>query len=235
MTGVQLIGKKAVLARYAKLDCEAWALYQGKQFIVGGAGAEDLEGWLTDFEQSGTTAIYTMRVYDCEEIPTSGKAGADYIACVHFKVVDTYDGMGVSGYGNKMGEEIAAIKNQLKKLTERGEEPEEQGGIGAIVTDWLNNPEKLAVIFGIAKQFFTGGSAPAIIPVQPIQKISGFTMSEQPTINASSPEGLERISKALDTLGQCDPDLVRHLEKLATLAVNEPLMFKAVIGKLDGL
>lgn len=236
MTGVQLIGKKAVLQRFAKLECEAWALYQGKQFIVGGIGAEDLEGWLDDFQQSGTTAIYTMRVYDCEEVPTSGNASIDYIACIHFKVVDSYDGMGVSGYNGKLGEKIAALENQIKKLTDREEETEEQGGIGAIITDWLNNPEKLAVVFGIAKQIFTNGSpSPALAAPQPIQKISGFTMTDQPTISASSQEGLERIAKALDTLGQCDPDLVRHLEKLANMASTEPLMFKAIIGKLDGL
>lgn len=234
MTGVQLIGKKAVLTRYSKLNCESWALYQGKQFIVGGTGAEELEGWLDDFQQSGTTAIYTMRVYDFDEAPTSSAASADYVACIHFKVIDTYEGLGVSGYSNKLGEKITAIEERLKKMDEgRGEEPDEPGGIGSIVNDWLQNPDKLAVIFGIAKQIFTGGSAPVMVPTQPIQKMSGFNMQEN--ISASSAEGLARISQALDILGECDPDLVRHLEQLAKLAKTEPAIFKAMIGKLDGL
>lgn len=241
MTGVQLIGKKAILSRYSKLDCESWALYQGKQFIVGGSGIEDLEGWLDDFQQSGTTATYTLRVYDTEEVPTSSNAGGDYIACIHFKVVDSYDNMGIAGYNGKLGEKIAAIETQLKKLTEQEPEPEESSAIGAIVNDWFTHPEKFAAVLGIIKSLFAPAPvpapvlAPAMMPAVPVQKMGGFNMTEQLSVNSSTPEGLERIARALDILGRCDPDLVIHLEKLAKLAETEPLMFKAIISKLDGL
>lgn len=232
MIGVQLIGKKAVIGRYEKLDCEAWALYQGKQFIAGGNGALELQDWLNDFEQSGSTAIYTMRVYDSEECPTSSTSTSNYIACVHFKVVDTYEGLGINGYSNKLTDRIGQIEDTLKKLSKPDDREDDEGsGIGAIVMDWLQNPEKLAVIFGIAKQVFTG--MPVTAPA-PLQTISGFKMSSE-KVSASSPEGLERIAKALDILGEHDPDLVAHLEQLAKLASTEPLLFKHLISKVNGL
>lgn len=239
MTGVQLIGKKAVLTRFEKLECESWALYQGKQFIVGGVGADSLSDWLSDFEQSGSTATYMLRVYDYSEAPTSSTGSADYVACVHFKVTDTYEGYGIAGHSNKLSDRIAGIEEQLKKLNKPDLDDDDDGGtsIGAIVSDWLENPEKLAVIAGIVKQFFPGASAamPVMVPVaKPVQTISGFKM-ENEFINAASPEGLERMTKALDTLGQFDPNIVKNLEALAQLAKDQPALYAVAVEKLHNL
>lgn len=238
MTGVQLIGKKAVLNRFEKLECDSWALYQGKQFIVGGIGSDSLSDWLSDFEQSGSSATYMLRVYDYNEAPTSSTGSTDYIACVHFKITDAYDGYGIAGHSNKLSDRITGIEEQLKRLNKPDLDDDEDRGtsIGAIVSDWLENPEKLAVIAGIIKQFFPGSSPaiPVMIPAKPIQTISGFKM-ENEFINAASPEGLERIGKALDILGQFDPNIVKNLEALAQLAKDQPALYAVAVEKLHNL
>lgn len=237
MTGVQLIGKKAVISRFEKLDCEAWALYQGKQFIVGGVGSDSLNDWLTDFEGSGSTATYTLRIYDCDIAPNSSQAMTEYVSCFQFKVTDQYEGYGIAGHSNRLNDRITSIETELKKLNRPPEDDEnETGMIGAVISDWLTNPEKLAVIVGVVKQIFQGGPVvqPAMVATAPLQTISGFRMNTE-TVSAASHEGLQRISVALDILGQCDPDIVVHLEKLAKLAQEEPLLFKGIISKLDGL
>lgn len=234
MTGVQLIGKNAVITRFEKLGCGSWALYQGKQFIVADAGSDTLNEWLSDFDVTGSTATYILRAYDSETPPTCGTANNDYIACIQFKLTDNYEGYGIAGHSNKLMDRIKGLEDQIKKLEKPDIDDDDEGmSIGAVVSDWLQNPEKLAVVFGIAKQIFTGGSGYTPSP-QPIQSISGMAFNTQ-TVSASSSEGLERISKALDILGTKDPDIVVHLEKLAKLAQDNPDLFKMVVSNLDKL
>src|ERR1700754_4747149 len=162
MIGVNLIGKEAVLRRYNQLDCESWALYQGKQFIVGGTGVDRLEDWLDGFAESGSTATYSLRVYDSNEVPTSGTGNDDYRACINFKVVDSYEGKGISGHGNALMDRIKGLEQKIDQMGSTEGDGDEGDSMGAIVTDWLQNPQKLAVIFGIAKQIFMGGPAEAV-------------------------------------------------------------------------
>src|SRR5689334_9064853 len=124
MTGVQLIGRSAVMQRFDASGCEAWALYQGKQFIVGGVGRSDLDEWLESFEGSGTTATYMVRMYDGDEKPTSSTGGTDYVACMSFKLVDNYEGMGIAGHNNSLMQRLGAIEQKLKKKEEEPEEDE---------------------------------------------------------------------------------------------------------------
>lgn len=228
MTGVQLIGKKSVMDSYGALDCDCWALYQGKQFIVSGSGADDLDRWLTSFEASGTTATYLIRVYDCDTPPTSSTANTDYVACVSFKLTDAYQGMGIAGHNNGLMERIKGIE---KKLDEREEDQDEEGmDLNAVIMGWLTDPAKLAQVAGVIRMFTGGGAAVEAVPaaIQGIGAVSpGAASQEAPAVD------LERLAAALDVLGAKDPKLVEHLEKLAKLAANEPELFKSVISKID--
>lgn len=75
---------------------------------------------------------------------------------------------------------------------------------------------------------------PALVPAQPIQTISGFKM-ETEFIKADSPEGIERLTRALDILGQYDPNVVKNLESLAQLAKNQPALYAVAVQKLENL
>jgi len=228
LTGVQLIGRKAVIERFAKLGTESWALYQGKQFIVGGVGGDVLEEWLTDFEQTESTATYTLRVYDMEQAPTSSSGNADYIACMNFKIVDAYEGYGIAGHNNKLMQRIKGLEEKL----EGKDDDEPETDFNSIIMGWLENREKLGMIAGAIRTLFGGipaqpmGTLPA-----PVQTIAGLDPQNQTQME----DNVTRVSKALDILEKYDPQLVVHLEKLAKLASTDTLMFKAVISKLDAL
>jgi len=228
MTGVQLIGKDKVLQRFETFaDADAWAIYQGKQFIVGGIGTDALDGWLTSFADTGSTATYMLRVFDSDDAPTSSTGNTDYIACLMFKVVDPYDGQGISGHNTKLMERIGALEKRLKEKDD-DDEPEED--LGSVVMGWLSDPVKLNQVAGAVRQIFgTGGNAemPTQLPV-PAQSISGFGTSDKG-------DKLKRLADALDLLEKADPLLVEHLEKLASLSKSDPLIFSAVISKLDAL
>lgn len=235
-TGVQLIGTKSVLARYDRLNCDAWALYQGKQFIVGGIGGDALSEWLQSFDQSGSTATYILRVYDCDEAPTSSTGNTDYVASLNFKVIDQYEGYGIAGHSNKLMDTIRGIQDEIKELKKPPtDDGEDEQTFQSVVMGWLEDPQKLNTVVGVARQIL-GFAAPAVTPALPQgQGIGSCEPGALSPVDAASEDGLTRISNALDILGKCDPDLVVHLEKLAKLAQTEPLIFKAVIGKLDTL
>jgi len=229
MTGVQLIGKNAVLSRFGKSDAESWALYQGKQFIVGGVGGELLDEWLSDFDAAGSTATYTLRIYDIDGAPTSSTGNTDYVACINFKLNDAYEGWGIAGHSNKLMDRIGALEKQLKER----EEDKDDGStdLNSIIMGWLNDPVKLGQVAGAIRQMIGGGGSvqPALIGATPVQTISGFGAA----VEQSDDVKLARIAAALDKLEKRDPKLIDHLEKLASLAETDPGMFTAVISKLD--
>lgn len=230
MPAVNIIGKKALIARFEKMGAEAWALYQGKGFIVSGLGADELTDWLTDFETCESSALYTLRVYDSDTAPTSSQAGSDYLASINFKVVDHYEGMGMISHNNKLADRIKKLEEGIN-----GKEEPEQENLIDIAMGWLKNPEQLGMVVGAIKQLW--GSAPGLQPVgaaaPPPQGIAGF--DPVPGQPAATDDDINRISKALDILGEKDPKIVVHLEKLAKLAKEEPLIFQGVLAKLDAL
>ena len=228
MTGVQLIGRKAVIERFTKLGTESWALYQGKQFICGGTGANDLDEWLADFEATGSTATYTLRVYDTDQAPTSSTGNADYIACMNFKIDDQYEGYGISGHNKNLMERIKGLE---KKLADKDDD-EPDTDFNTVVMGWLENPEKLGMIAGAIRTLMGGATVQPMgaLPA-PVQTISGIDTKNESVME----DNLTRVSKALDILEKHDKQLITHLEKLAQLASTDPIIFKAIISKLDAL
>jgi hypothetical protein len=229
MTGVPIIGKDQVIDRFETLGATAWALYQGKQFIVGGLGADTLDEWLTHFAAAGSTATYMLRAYDADQAPTSATGNADYKACIPFKVVDPYQGMGIAGQNAKLVDRIGALE---KQLTEK--EDDQGDDIGDIVMGWLSDPVKLNQVAGAVRMLLgTGGNVGGYAEqtATPLQTIAG--MNPQPAEDQDAL--LDQVSGALDVLSKKDKDIVKHLKKLADLAEKEPALFSAVLSKLDAL
>lgn len=222
MTGIQIIGRGDILSAYNRLGASSWAVYQGKQFIVGGTDAADLDEWLSMFEKSGTTATYYLRTYDYKEAPTSSTGNSEYTGCIAFKVVDLYEGNGIAGHDKKLMERIGALEQQLQEK----EEPEESEGLDAVIMGWLNDPVKLNQVAGAVRQIF--GKEPVALPGQGIGSVNGPVTAAQ-----QQGDNLDRLGAALDTLEKKDVKLVEHLEKLAALAQSDPALFSSVISKLD--
>lgn len=235
MTGVQLIGKDAVIERFDKLQGDSWAIFQGKQFVVSGDGSTDLLDWLQCFEKTQTTAAYILKVYEGDP-PTSDGTTRPYIAALNFRVVDMYEGAGIGGHNNKVMQRLEGIE---KKLNAEVEQPDDQEqGFDRVIMGWLENPEKLGMIIGAVRQLM-GYSGPAQIPAAvvgaPGQQIGGFKVQEEPASGGVSEEDLVKLSSSLDELQRHDPNIVAHLTKLANLAKSDPFIFKGVLSKLDAL
>lgn len=230
MTGVQLIGKDTVLTAFNKLGYDYWGLYEGKTPKVFGEGADSLADWLELFCSSGGTATYTLKIYDTETLPTSQTGNVDFVASLNFKLVDLYDGAGIAGHTNKLVQRIEGLE---KKIDGAGSDDGEEEDINSVLMGWLSNPEKLGMVVGAFRQLVGSG------PVAPVvsgngtaaqQSMSGFDSNN--TGSATDDEKLQRLAVALDQLEKKDTKLLEHLEKLAKL---DPLIFNAVISKLDAL
>lgn len=234
MTGVQLIGKDAVLRRFEKFDTDTWALFQGKQFIVSGVGPDALADWLEDFSASGSTATYMLRVYDSDIAPSSATAATGYIACMNFKLVDMYEGAGIAGHTTRLMQRIEGIEKRLDTESDDTDDNDRES-INDVLIGWLSNPEKLGLVIGAARQIMGMPPVPGAAAALP-QAISGFNVtSDSSNQGADTDEKLGRLAAALDSLEKSDTNLVGHLEKLAALAKSDPLIFTGVISKLDAL
>lgn len=229
MIGVQLIGRDAVLNRFNKFDTDTWALYQGKQFIVGGVGEEQLSDWLSDLTTSGSTAQYVLRMYDADQPPTAATGNADYVASINFKLVDTYEGQGIHGHSVKLMQRLEAIEKRL----DAEQQEEETESINDVIMGWLTEPEKLGMVVGAAKQLFGLSGA---MPPAPVQAIAGFNVGkDNEQITPGKEQQLQVLSTALDILEKADPNIVMHLDKLAKLSQTDPLIFAGAIAKIDAL
>lgn len=236
MIGVQLIGKQAVIDAFGKLQSSYpgvsyWGIYEGKNPKIFGEGADQLADWLGLFCTSGSTATYTLRAYDTDELPTSQTGTSDYVASLNFKLVDMYEGNGIAGHSTKLVQRLEAIE---KRMAGEDDDDDDTEDIQSIIMGWLSSPEKLGMVAGAIRTLLgnSGAGVPAVasaaVPAQ--QSISGFN-----TASSDVDDKLTRLTTALDQLEKHDPLLLEHLEKLAKLAANDPLIFKAVIGKLDAL
>jgi hypothetical protein len=230
MTGVQLIGKDAVISKFGKFDTDSWALYQGKQFIVGGVGVDELTDWLAGFEAAGSTATYTIKIFDSDTAPTASTANSDYMACMTFKLVDTYEGYGIAGHTTKLMDRIAGLEKKVKEYEEG--DSGDSTDLNDIIMGWFSDPQKLGQVAGAIRQLMGGPGAPPAIPVQ---TVSGVRGEGQVVSYQDKEEDLKRVAVALDDLEKKDPNLIVHLEKLAKLAKNDPLIFQGVLSKLDAL
>ncbi len=222
MGSIQLIGKSAVLAAFDEFDADTWALFDSKSPVLSGQGSDSLEAWLDRFMPGGSTAQYTLRIYD---VDPPIKASTEYIAAFKFRLSDPYAGAGISGHTTKLLERIEGLEKRLEGEGEEGE------GLSGIVMGWLKDPDKLETVVGafrqlIGKEPVTDGSNPSTT----IQTMAGYKVTSD--ANQDDDKKLERLAGILDKLEKKDPKLLDHLDKLSQM---DQLTFSLVISKLDAL
>lgn len=235
MTGIQLIGKAAVIDTYGDFEGNTWGLFMGKQLIIAGEGGTELEKYLDRFAPAGSTGSYTLRIYDEDTAPGQVRAGTEYACSFNFKITDTYGGAGIAGFGT-LGARLEAIEKKL-------EAPQEDDGFTEIIMGWLREPHKLATVLGAVRGLLMPNAMPLPLPA-PAQTIGGIR-SPEPEIRhemkndingvATDDATYDRLAAVLDTLQKHDPQILEHLEKLADIAVKKPAMFKMLLTTLDGI
>ncbi len=241
----QFRGVNSVLMAYENQKIAPFSVMWGKQFLFSYSGSDLEEGkqllqqWLTVVSQDSpdATATYTLKVYDDLGKDEKIKAGTDYSASFNFKLADydQYNNMGIPRRGETAAKvyELEQTVLQLKQRLEEEEEEEEEkpgamGSIGAMLQGLLEHPEIKQAIAGKLVKLFDN----IFTMQQPIGQIAG--PGETVTFAQAAPvqDDLTRLNVAIGKLYAADPDLVNHLEVLATMAEKETAKFQMLITML---
>jgi hypothetical protein len=228
-------GVPSVIAQYEGYDLPTWGVFQNKHFLRAGDNAEDLRKYLESLGDS--VALYSLCLYDTD--PENVRKNTEYHYSFAFKLAENgaYAG-GVrmaGGYGGDIVmQKIQGIMSErVGKILEdemSGKKKDSKPSILDELVDLLHDPDRLVTIIAGVKNIFSSGPLPAGISgvEAPMRRAGTIQQPTMPTEN-----DLVRLQNAINILEQRDPKLVEHLEKLAKLAEDEPMLFKGVIGKLD--
>lgn len=231
---IQLIGKKQVIEAYSNLDVDVWAIFQYKSLMTKGQGISMLEQFLELLSTNAAGAIYTLKVYEDIDDPKQVKEKTEASASLNFKLnTQDFAEDGSPVYLNKLEnyklyQEIQGLKKQIEEMgTYREPETLEQAAIGL-----LGNPGELATLVMAVKELFRPAGTPAPQLPQPatVGKINTGMKIDQLTDNDR-----QRLANALDILGNKDPKIIEHLEKLAAVANNNPSQFQLLLMTLDNM
>lgn len=220
MSGLQFIGREATVTAYKMRGVNVWGIFQGKELITAGAGADNLDDWLEILEPGSGKTMYKLKVYNCTDDPEQITDRTENNGCFGFLLGDPAIGGTVGGVG-AYSARLAALE---KRLEER-DEPEKQG-IGDILLGFIDTPDKLIGVIGALKGLLMPGAA---MPVAQVAAIGAVTPG---TAEANAQALMQRLSAAIDKLEKRDPKIVEHLEKFANL---DDFTFKMVIQRLDAL
>lgn len=231
---VQFMGKEQVFDAFDNRGVDAWAIFQGKQFIHKGIGGEDLSSFLDMLKAGGSNATYTLKIFEDITQLSQIKEKTECDGSYNFKINGPNEGGAINGSYTRANDEIlkrldAIEQRQLSILEEEEEEPET---IGSVIIDVIKNPNKAMQWFEIVKGIFTNNNqqptqGPAIVRQIPPAASMG---NPDP---GNSDENLTRLEKALDTLGANDPKIIEHLEKLADISAKKPGVFKTLLSMLE--
>lgn len=239
-SSVQFRGADMVLEAFDQRNIEAWALWQGKQFIGKGIGREPLEWWLVNLQKMHSTAVYTLKVFEDIKDEKCIKEKTECDGSFNFRLFEPGDIGAINGYYREgagfmppavqkaLQEQDAKIDRIVALLEDQAddEEPEPVGALG-VIGQLLQEPEKLEKLIRVGKALLGVGD-PVPARVGSVNRLEGA--AEEKTVGEDS---VYRMASALDILEKHDPDFVAHLEKLAGIAEQKPDQFKNLIAMLD--
>lgn len=226
-SSVQFKGLESVIAAYENREVPAWSLWQGKQFMFKYEGSDISEGstqlhaTLEMLAQS-SNAIYTLKVY--EDLP-GGKIKNNTPDDGSFNFKLNLEGQEITNNqyavvrnNNALLEEIREMKAQIAAMQEE-EEEEPQSKLG-LIGEILNDPGISQIVQPLIMKFLGIGS-----PEAPLQRAVG-------SISGTNDDDI--LNNAITFLKSVDPQLPKHLSKLAEIAKNDPPTFQFLLQTLDG-
>lgn len=251
MASVLFFDKASVVEAYESRGIDVWSISEGKSLMAAGSGTEELSKILCMLEKNRVPARYILRVYNNESDPDAITNKTENNGEFTFKL-DPGAGAagaavsGVTYVGSNPADILAgkiheALSRKVGTMVDElleGKKEEPKPTIGDFVMGFIEeNPnivvtvlDKLAGIFKPAVV-----AAPALAPVYNMaQPAAVGTVAPgfvgDPEINkGDTGERLQRLANALDRLEKCDPNLVEHIEKLATLAETKPETYKMAL------
>lgn len=242
-TDFQFVGIDETLEAFESRGVDAWALFAGKRMIVRGTGIDSLKKFLTMISNSGTVAVYTLKVYETVSDDSEIKNNTPDDGSFNFKI-HSLDRGGMSGivgrhYGDPdIADRLDAIEEKLSGTTAQDEGVMSQ--ITTALIGMLQEPRKLNEFIGALSGKPSQSPPVHSYPVLPGGTVTGVSRVGQPqpttapVTNLTSENSLQRIGDAIEAIGKHDERIVEHLEKLAKIARDNPQQFKTLLILLDG-
>lgn len=239
-SSLHFIGKEQVMQAYRNRQIPAWSLWCGKQFLTKGMDEVELESFLAAIWE-GSTATYTLRVYDGIDNVKDVKEKTECDGSFNFRLVQREDDYVPGTAKGRIEQRQIELEEKfdalLQKLSEPVEEEKEPETIGKVFMGILQDPEKLERTIGTIKNLI-GMVTPPPMPHQ-IGNVS-FIQSE-PEIKATmttqqkelNKQQLTRLYGAIEKLTKADTGIVEHMEKLAMIAERNPAQFKVLLSMLE--
>lgn len=263
ITAVQFYGIDSVVEAYTNKGTPAFAIWCAKQLQFRYDGADSEAGaTLEEGEQllraylegmwQGTTATYTLKVYDELEPGQKIRPSTEYDTAFNFKIALPQSQSQVGGYnGNqqlltelqKMRTDIEELKHGAGEDDEGDEvDEDEPETIQEAVIGLLKEPERLtAVVQPLRELVDLGRTLMGMQPLEPMQPMyPQHSLPGAGVVNGVRKVGqvpdaalVERLGAAINVLERYDENLVDHLEKLAKVATSDPAKFKGLLSMLD--
>lgn len=252
MASVQFRSAAEALAAFDQQDCEAWSLWQGKQFMFKGIGRDELSGFIDLIEKSEiSNASYTIAYYeditDKKKINNKTPFDGSFNFVIHAQGNELVKYRNnLSGVSNELTSKISALENRLDKIAEALENDNSDDDDGenrlGIIGEILGHPSIAPIIPSLVQGLVTRllTAAPAAqhqttMNDQPLRKVSGIStpMNTANTASAIQENSDPVLQNAIERLKKADPKLRDHLSWLADLAERDINSFNYIISMFD--
>lgn len=192
-------------------------------------GGEQLRGFLTLIEKSGTEGKYILQMYrlkEGEEIDS----GTRFFRAFPFSL---WTGEGsMQPYSRLKNDEIARLNARIEAMelaaAERELETEEEdqgamGKIGKVLNGLMDMPQVRDAIgaFIVSK----------VMPMTKLGKVAGLE-GERGTQTVLDEDQAAKAQAAINVLAQKDPQLGDHLTAIAKIATEDPARYSFLVGML---
>jgi hypothetical protein len=262
---VQFIGVDAVIKAFEYKKTPAWSIFQGRALLHKheGKDLDESADTLQEFLQmisNGSTAIYTLKVYESVEKITE-KTGCD--GSFNFRLVNEDTRQRTNEYfengRSKLLERLEAIE---EKLNEDDEPEEPQSALGQLGNILLADPSKLPqlvssllstlslILPGAKQQAPPPQMQPVYIPQQQQVPQTVYPIANDYNIPAAAIRNIEEnkttfqvngagesdpLLQAIETLKRNDPKIAEHLGKLANMSETNKETFNYLLSILDNM
>lgn len=247
-TFVQFNSAAEVLEAFNSRGIDTWSICQGKDLIAAGSGTEELQSFLELLSKGRYPVVYTLRVYNGAGDPDSITNKTECNGSFKFQL-ETAEGVPAAVSGTRFaGTDIitqrihGVISDKVGKyvddLLSGKEQEEKKPSLKDVALGYLENPEDLGQLVGAISgivQMFKGGAAPAMVAGPRLPASFAGTAPAGPAEPSQAERDAlgARLVAAVNRLEKCDPEIVLHLEQLATVAEQKPALYKMALGFLN--
>lgn len=258
MPSIQFKGFDQTIKAFENRGAEAWSIWDGKAFMFRGVGVNELSALLESLSVSGSTAVYTLKVYEDITDVKKIKPSTEFDGSFNFRLFERDEYNNMPGYNSTraLEDRMSQFEDRILKILETNmsqdeeEEDDKSGDFVGTITGLLQDPDKLGKIINLGKQLLGQPVQPAYVGnVNKLTESGGnggssaSSLSPSPNPNQAAPVNqmsqeeyearVDRMTRAIDTLERNDRSLLEHLEQLAAMSVNKPDQFRFLIGMLD--